>query len=82
MTKCLTLGDAVLNVGEWEYGEIIEVFTAEDYPTEYGKVVDGMWVQNPLPEGAVWEDIPLALTATGKLVKASDPLASTAFRVT
>lgn len=69
MTMCITLDGKIINVGPWDYRDKIEVFNEDDYPKGYGEVIDGFWIQNPLPAGAVTEDITLMLTAEGSFVR-------------
>lgn len=75
MTKCFVSGDTVLNVGDWDYGRKIEVFEDSEYPSGFGKVLNGFWVENPLPPDAVEVDIGLAFTAEGRIVKEDSPMA-------
>lgn len=77
MTKCVTLNRAVINVGPWEDGRE-EVFTIDHLPLG-AVIVDGFWIKNPLPQGAIEEDIPLAWTDDERIVRGDDPRAARPF---
>lgn len=82
MTKCTTLDGAVINVGPWDYQieqREEERFGVIPEPILGKHVITVEVVTNPIPDGAIEEDIELAWTADGRIVKATDPTASSLF---
>lgn len=78
MTKCITLNGQVINVGPWDFKE--EKQTEMKFEADKDGVFDFRErevpvVTNPMPEGALEEDIVLAWTADGRIVRGDDPAA-------
>ena len=75
MTKCITLNGKVINVGPWEDSreEVVDR-ELDDVPAD-AVIIEGYWHKNPMPEGAIEEDIALAWTDDGRIVRGDDPLA-------
>lgn len=77
MTKCFLLGGDVINVGDWDFG-IAQEEVQEFDPTSFSgngpqwRTVMKEVITNPLPDGATEEDIALAWTTDGRIVKATD----------
>ena len=75
MTKCIVLGDDVINVGDWDFC-ITQEEVQEFDPTSFSgngpqwRTVTKEVITNPLPDGAIEEDIALAWTVDGRIVRA------------
>lgn len=78
MTKCFVLDGDVINVGDWDFC-IAQEEVQEFDPTSFSgngpqwRTVTKEVITNPLPDGATEEDIPLAWTSDGRIVKSTDP---------
>lgn len=78
MTHCITLNGAVINVGPWDYqiGQLEEErFGVIPEPILGPHTIMIEVVTNPMPDGAIEEDIELAWTVDGHIVRAADPTA-------
>lgn len=79
MTKVITLDGKLINVGEWDY-QICEVertnnpYDGEGDPPESWdyKISRELVVKNPMPEGALIEDLEVVESAKGRMLLASD----------
>lgn len=78
MTKCITLNGAVINVGPWDYqiGQLEEErFGVIPEPILGKHIITVEVVTNQMPDGAIEEDIALAWTVDGRIVRAEYPSA-------
>jgi hypothetical protein len=57
--KVITLNNEIINIGEWDYKKKTLGDSTET-------------VTNPLPEGAIEEDLEVSYTTDGKIVKTTD----------
>lgn len=75
-TKCITLGAVVINIGPWDYqyeDTVVEgPFTVLADGTLGREMTTEQVARNPLPAGAIEEDIALAWTAADGIVRADD----------
>lgn len=79
MTKVITLNNKLINVGEWDYCIVKELVAMnpwesdgeapEDWDYQYQEVEIET---NPLPEGAIEQDVELVESAKGRLLLSTD----------
>lgn len=80
MTKVYTLDGNIINVGDWDLQIVSEQIIGRPFPGPLTTPPDDWdyqisfvdWVTNPLPEGAIEEDIEIYYDSKGSIQRLSD----------
>lgn len=81
--KCITLNGEIINIGDWEY--LIETIYKKDekgnvlYDENNNPIIDKIVNTNPLPEGAIEEELDVELV-NGKFIRVDSPTAYQSYR--
>jgi hypothetical protein len=73
--KCITLNGKIINIGDWDYKKqkhIVSPAETDDNGNIIKETVYKDEVTNPMPDGAIEEDVDIAESADGGLCSADD----------